>query len=99
LKLSSCGQPQRAQKTVGRFHTYTEEIILDSNQDGGGFPNLPALFALADFHLFSVIYAAVSCAAMSTFAGHSAPRIRHRCTSSNRTRDSHGTKNRNASNW
>jgi len=24
--------------------------------------NLPALFALADFHLFSVIYAALSCA-------------------------------------
>ena len=37
--------------------------------------NLPALFALADFHLFSVTYAALSCAAMSTFAGYSAPRV------------------------
>jgi nucleoside permease NupC len=41
----------------------------------GGLLNLPALFALADFHLFSVIYAALSCAAMSTFAGYSAPRV------------------------
>src|SRR6267143_7042545 len=41
----------------------------------GGLLNLPALFALADFHLFSVIYAAFSCAAMSTFAGYSAPRV------------------------
>jgi len=69
LKLSSCGQPQRAQKTVGRFHTYTEEIILDSNQDGGGFPNLPALFALANFHVFSVLYAALSCAGIASFVG------------------------------
>jgi len=30
---------------------------------------------LADFHLFSVIYAALSCAEMSTFAGYSAPRV------------------------
>ena len=43
--------------------------------EGGGLLNLPALFALADFHLFSVIYAALSCAAMSTFAGYSAPRV------------------------
>src|ERR1700704_2915120 len=41
----------------------------------GGLLNTPALFALADFHVFSVIYAALSCAAMSTFAGHSAPRV------------------------
>src|SRR5229473_2916040 len=41
----------------------------------GGLLNLPALFALADFHLFSVIYAALSCAATSTFAGYSAPRV------------------------
>ena len=51
---------------------------------GAGLLNLPALFALADFHLFSVIYAALSCAAMCTFAGYSAPRIRHRYTSANR---------------
>ncbi len=42
---------------------------------GAGLLNLPALFALADFHLFSVIYAALSCAAMCTFAGYSAPRV------------------------
>jgi len=41
----------------------------------GGLLNLPALFALADFHLFSVIHAALSCAATSTFAGYSAPRV------------------------
>jgi nucleoside permease NupC len=41
----------------------------------GRLLNLPALFALADFHLFSVIYAALGCAAMSTFAGYSAPRV------------------------
>src|SRR6266480_2084227 len=41
----------------------------------GGLLNLPALFALADFHVFSVIYAALSCAGMSTFAGYSAPRV------------------------
>jgi hypothetical protein len=47
----------------------------NSLADGGGLLNPPALFALADFHLFSVIYAALSCAAMSTFAGYSAPRV------------------------
>jgi hypothetical protein len=43
------------------------------------------LVAVAGFHLFSVIYAALSCAAMSTFAGYSAPKFRHRHTSSKET--------------
>jgi len=43
--------------------------------NGSVLLNLPALFALADFHVFSVIYAALSCAAMSIFAGYSAPRV------------------------
>jgi len=37
--------------------------------------NLPALFALADFHLFSVIYAALSCTEIASFAGYSAPAV------------------------
>ncbi len=34
-----------------------------------GLLNLPALFALADFHVFSVIYVALSCAEIASFAG------------------------------
>src|SRR5260370_2485333 len=41
----------------------------------GGLLNLPALFALADFHLFSVIYAALSCTQIVSVAGYSAPRV------------------------
>ena len=40
---------------------------------GGGLLNLPALFALADFHVFSVIYAALSCTEMTSLAVQSAP--------------------------
>jgi len=40
-----------------------------------GLRNPPALFALADFHLFSVIYAALSCTEIASFAGYSAPRV------------------------
>jgi hypothetical protein len=50
-------------------------IARDGFSACSGLLNLPALFALADFHLFSVIYAALSCAEMSTFAGYSAPRV------------------------
>ncbi len=34
-----------------------------------GLLNLPALFALADFNVFSVIYAALSRAEVASFAG------------------------------
>jgi hypothetical protein len=37
--------------------------------------NPPALFALADFHGFSGVYLALSCAQMASFAGYSAPRV------------------------
>jgi len=36
---------------------------------GGGFLNLPALFAVADFYVFSVINAALSRAEIALFAG------------------------------
>ena len=42
---------------------------------GGGLLNLPALFALADFHVFSVIYAALSCTEITSLAVQSAPRM------------------------
>src|SRR5258708_25323584 len=41
----------------------------------GGLLNLPALFALADFHVFSVIYAALSCTEITSLAVQSAPRM------------------------
>jgi hypothetical protein len=36
---------------------------------GGGLLNLPALFALADFQVFSVIYSALICIRRASFAG------------------------------
>lgn len=41
----------------------------------GGLLNLPALFALADSHLFSVIYAALRCGVIGSFASYGAPRM------------------------
>jgi len=41
----------------------------------GGLLNPPALFALADFHAFSIIYDVLSCFGMLPFAGYSAPRV------------------------
>jgi len=35
----------------------------------------PAPFALADFHTFSGVYVALSCAGLASFAGYSAPRV------------------------
>jgi len=40
-----------------------------------GLLNLPALFALADFRVLSVIYAVLSCTEIVSFAGYSAPRV------------------------
>ena len=37
--------------------------------------NLPALFALADFYVFSVLYAPLSCTEITSLAVQSAPRV------------------------
>jgi hypothetical protein len=43
--------------------------------EGGGLLNPHALFALGDFHVFSVISLALSCTQMASFAGYGAPRV------------------------
>ena len=50
----------------GKIPRVTGFILI--HFEGGGLLNLPALFALADFHVFSVIYAALSCTEMASFA-------------------------------
>jgi hypothetical protein len=46
-----------------------DSISERSIDNRGGFPNLLALFALTDFHVFSEIRAALSCAEIASFAG------------------------------
>ncbi|SRR6266481_2991032 len=63
----------------GRCQLFSDDVrcchVLSGHLICSGLLNPTALFALADFHVFSVIYAALSCAAMFTFAGYSAPRV------------------------
>jgi hypothetical protein len=56
----------------GVHDSHTRWLVVNAlccTGGGGGLLSLPALFALADFHMFSVIYAALSCIERASFAG------------------------------